>query len=341
MTGAVLTCVPAGGAAGMHAMAQGTANTPPANSVMIQAPTSVPTAYGITLPGAPAAGFVKRTNANPSVESVGAIVGADLPNPAASVLGGVQSKDCSTGGNNAVQKINTDGSISCVTISGSGSGFDPLDSTTVWFRDDFLHLGPSGTTGLYGDLQWTKTNGAGSGAVTYKIGIANHPGIGNLATTAGATDDTFLAIGTISNTPFIGLASATGGCTIVVRLNQTTNERFLAGFISTTSPGASDVIGVRYDTTLSDTKFTLVACNAGTCSTASTNSIAVDTNFHTFKLTFTGGVVSMTVDGGAADTVSTNLPSVAIHFGIGVRNATTSAHDIDVDLLAAMVTLTR
>jgi hypothetical protein len=100
-------------------MIQGTANTPPANSVMIQAPISVPTAYAITLPGGPAAGFVKRTNTNPSVESVGAIAGADLPHPGVSSLGGVQSKDCSTGGVNAVQKINTDGSITCVNITGS------------------------------------------------------------------------------------------------------------------------------------------------------------------------------------------------------------------------------
>jgi hypothetical protein len=79
MTGAVLTCVPAGGAAGAHFFPQGTAVTPPANSVGPMAPASVPTAYAIILPGAPAAGYVKRTGANPSVESVGAIASADVP----------------------------------------------------------------------------------------------------------------------------------------------------------------------------------------------------------------------------------------------------------------------
>jgi hypothetical protein len=79
MVSGVINCVPAGGAAGSRAFPQGTTNTPPVNSVMFQAPTSVPSAYGITLPGAPAAGYVKRTNTNPSVESVSAIAIEDLP----------------------------------------------------------------------------------------------------------------------------------------------------------------------------------------------------------------------------------------------------------------------
>jgi hypothetical protein len=79
MTSGTVTCVPIGGLAGAHSFSQGTANTPPNNAVGFQAPTSVPTAYLITLPGAPTAGYVKRTNANPSVESVGAIAAGDLP----------------------------------------------------------------------------------------------------------------------------------------------------------------------------------------------------------------------------------------------------------------------
>jgi hypothetical protein len=75
----VINCVPAGGAAGSHAFPQGTANTPPVNSVGFQAPASVPSAYLITLPSAPSTGYVKRTSASPSIESVGAIAAADVP----------------------------------------------------------------------------------------------------------------------------------------------------------------------------------------------------------------------------------------------------------------------
>jgi hypothetical protein len=78
-------CTPAGvctyGAgstnAGMTAYGQGTANTAPTTSVGFQAPTSVSSAYMITLPGAPAAGLVNRTNATPSVESIIAVASAN------------------------------------------------------------------------------------------------------------------------------------------------------------------------------------------------------------------------------------------------------------------------
>lgn len=120
MSAGVLSCVPAGGVAGMHAMAQGTANTPPANSVMIQAPTSVPTAYGITLPGAPAAGFVQRTGTNPSVESVGPISGTNIS-----------------------------GALICATTSNSGAAevcntsptFTPVAGSTIIFQSDIANTG--------------------------------------------------------------------------------------------------------------------------------------------------------------------------------------------------------
>ncbi len=144
--------------AGAWAFVQGTATAAPANSVGFQAPDAVTSAYRITLPAAPAAGYVKRTNATPSVESVGVIAAADLPsgldkvvisgptvprtyslpdanktlmatdtavqasqlpNPGASSLGGVQSKDCS--GTGHVQRINSDGTVTCSADSGGGS----------------------------------------------------------------------------------------------------------------------------------------------------------------------------------------------------------------------------
>ena len=55
-----------GSNAGFTDFTQGSAQTATASSVGFQAPTSVTSAYHITLPGAPAAGFVSRTNATPS-----------------------------------------------------------------------------------------------------------------------------------------------------------------------------------------------------------------------------------------------------------------------------------
>ena len=60
------------------ALPQGTANTPPANSVGFQAPASVSTAFLFTLPSAWSLGLLHASNANPSVLTVSAVVDGDL-----------------------------------------------------------------------------------------------------------------------------------------------------------------------------------------------------------------------------------------------------------------------
>jgi hypothetical protein len=53
----------------------------------------------------------------------GAAAAAQLPTPTSSAIGAVKSVDCSTSGSSYfVQKINTDGSETCVALSGAGTG---------------------------------------------------------------------------------------------------------------------------------------------------------------------------------------------------------------------------
>ena len=78
ITGAASISTAGGSTAGTLWMTQGTANTPSANQVGFQAPTSVPASFLFTLPSAPAAGLLHATNATPSVVSVSAVVDADL-----------------------------------------------------------------------------------------------------------------------------------------------------------------------------------------------------------------------------------------------------------------------
>lgn len=189
MTGGTVTCTPLGGLAGAHSFSQGTANTPPNNSVGFQAPTNVPTAYLVTMPSAPAAGYVKRTNANPSVESVSAIAGTDLPNPSANTLGGVQSKDCSTGGVNAVQKINIDGTITCVNITGGGSGTAflaaNLGGATQVASGTTKYTGPCQTTSGTGNeaaYAWVVPKIGTLSGLTFGIWVAQ-PSTGTLTVT--------------------------------------------------------------------------------------------------------------------------------------------------------------
>jgi len=60
------------------------------------------------------------TSGSASDLGTGTLPAAQLPAPGASTLGGVQSKDCS-GGGQFVQKINTDGSETCATPAGGGT----------------------------------------------------------------------------------------------------------------------------------------------------------------------------------------------------------------------------
>jgi len=76
----------------------------------------------------------------------GVATGAQLPVPGASSLGGVNSKDCSPSGQ-FVQKINTDGSITCVTPAGGGnlstSGTPSANQTGVFGSSTTLQgVGP-------------------------------------------------------------------------------------------------------------------------------------------------------------------------------------------------------
>lgn len=63
------------GVAGADWSLQGTAPTPPANSIGYYAPASVPTAYGISFPSAPTTGLVFRTGtSSPQAETIAPIV---------------------------------------------------------------------------------------------------------------------------------------------------------------------------------------------------------------------------------------------------------------------------
>jgi hypothetical protein len=57
------------------------------------------------------------------------VLPSQLPPPTSTTLGGIQSKDCSSVG--AVQKLNTDGSVTCAAISSGGTGGGTSSSVPV------------------------------------------------------------------------------------------------------------------------------------------------------------------------------------------------------------------
>jgi hypothetical protein len=86
----------------------------------------------------------------------GTLAAARLPNPGAATLGGVQSKDCTTGGQ-FLQKINTDGTETCATPAGGGGSFPDPGSNGILARTALNTLqaraiaGGTGITVVNGD----------------------------------------------------------------------------------------------------------------------------------------------------------------------------------------------
>jgi hypothetical protein len=74
--------------------------------------------------------FVRQTLVGAAF-TTGSITGADLPNPGTNSKGGVQSKDCAAlGAAYFLQKINTDGSLTCIdATSGTSYAIGPASST--------------------------------------------------------------------------------------------------------------------------------------------------------------------------------------------------------------------
>jgi len=104
--------------AGAWAFVQGAATAAPANSVGFQAPNSVTSAYRITLPPAPAAGMVYRTNAAPSVESIKPLQGTGSNILTSSAISGTGSPLCTDASGGATTAGCSAGSGTVTVVSG-------------------------------------------------------------------------------------------------------------------------------------------------------------------------------------------------------------------------------
>lgn len=152
---------------------------------------------GVSGPGTTVVGFVPQwgntggtslgtgiaVSATPAASTIveagggGTIASGWLPTPGASSLGGVQSKDCS-GLPGFVQKINTDGTITCSTGTAGPTG--PTGATGA--------TGPTGATGAAGATGATGPTGpTGATGLTGPTGPAGPTGATGAAGATGAT----------------------------------------------------------------------------------------------------------------------------------------------------------
>lgn len=239
-------------------------------------------------------------NAIPKAGAGGTLAGGWLPAPGLSSLGGVRAMDCSATG--LVQKINTDGTITCAAAGGSSA--PSINTGYVKYEDDFT-CGYSGTL----CLPWF-SNGAGQ-VNSAANGAWPHLGVFTIGGSAAAAGNLgYLMLNNYQN-PATGLETfggllANGPWELhwIFRLNQTTNTKMVIGAHSSQGNGYDDTgIGVRFNTALGDTAFMLTAEN-GWGGGAVSSGIAADTNWHHLKIYWvSANRIAMTLDGGAPVTV--------------------------------------
>lgn len=161
----LLALNPGSGVAGVIWSGQGTAPTPPANSIGYYSPTSVPAAYGISFPSAPTTGLVFRTGTGSSqAESIVAILavangGTGTATPA--LVAGTNVTITGTWPNQTINSssastgANPTGTIGLTAVNGSATTFlrsdgaPPLSQaiTPTWTN---LHTFSAGLTSTAG-----------------------------------------------------------------------------------------------------------------------------------------------------------------------------------------------
>lgn len=174
--------------------------------------------------------------------------------------------DCQDSGGNHLNYTQSTDAFSCGTSS-SGGGFDPLDRTTIEFRDEFVGTGIAGGGVTTGDVTWG-VGSLGGGTATTAIPSNTFPHWGVLRIAAAAADTTTahgmsLFLGNASNTVALidGLGSRVFDSYFIVRPTNTTNGQYLIGFDGQDN-SLNNGCYIKFDTTNSDTNW-VARCQTG------------------------------------------------------------------------------
>jgi hypothetical protein len=213
------------------------------------------------------------------------------------------------------------------------------DPSVAVFWDDFISIGQNtaitAATAFNSVMKWTAAQvSAGTCSITADAtndGI--HYGVIKLTNTTTTSGDG-VALFTAGGSNSAGVCNPSTqkiSMIFAMKLNSTATNGAYFGFLpsngQTTIPsGATNIfLGIRYDTSLSDTALTWVTGN-GTTQTLST-SIAADTNWHKFCIRTDGaGNAFVSIDDGLETQFASNLPNRLMDMGfIGVNRTTTSS----------------
>lgn len=229
--------------------------------------------------------------------------------------------------------------------AGGGGSFDPMDTTAVYVRDEFMGNteDSSDVADRAGELGWFI--GITNGDVGSITGEANHPGI--LRLTTDVTDNAVQMIYLVEDQNGESIANvhnATFDSTFVFRLDSCTDSAIRIGFlVGNVTDGSSDNgVYVRYDSDVSATNWFLIGDNGASPEVSDTGT-ACSTGWNKFRLYSTaGGTVQLDINGSNVDSV-TQLPSSGTSPKIIVqtRSGASVAKNLDVDFFAFSQTVTR
>lgn len=261
--------------------------------------------------------------------------------------------DCQdTAGNHLNYTQSTDVFSCGTTSSGGGSGVDPLDRTTLAFRDDFLASTVSSALTVTGDYGWASF--ALSGALTVSRIAGTYPHLGQVRIQGASTttgNGSAIAIGNAGNgvSTFDKLSTHTFDSVWVVRPANTTNGQYLVGFQDHDNVFETNGCYVKYDTTNSDTAWIAICEQSSTPTTVSLVTAPSTTNWSTIRIYSTvagttnfavcnGDGCTLPTSGTGFASISTNTAATLLDFVAMAINANSTQATLDIDLAAFKLT---
>lgn len=211
--------------------------------------------------------------------------------------------------------------------------FLPTLDYELWY-DPFQ--GRDLNAGAVGQLGWTSVN-LGSGAIAVSNAV-NHFGTIAMTTTASSNGGMHIHLSSVPVLkPVVPPLNATAGWTnrIIWRLNGTNAVRgylvFTAGTFTSTLD-MTNAIGIAIH---SSTNASIMGYCANASSVSTTNldggTLVSEKWYTNFIWSASPGVISFNVNGGAAATLSANIPTVALTPNIGFRKFAASVSSLEID----------
>lgn len=235
----------------------------------------------------------------------------------------------------------------------------PLSQTGQFIIfDDFASVAQNTaittTTSLVSETKWTAAQiGAATGILRNSVVgqlDGTHFGILELTNSTATTAlGVYIAKGGGGNTSGVLNPSSTlFDVQIAFKLAATATNAIYFGFVGTTAQAtipvtnATTFVGMRYDTSLSDTAF-MVGAQAASAGSLVTSGVLADTSWHKFRMrSAVAGTVLFSVDNSAEVSVSTNISNSVLDICFQQINRTAASATAYIDYIALQVSnLTR